>query len=75
MCDNLIFSGILEILNEDCEIVLYYFFENKLKIDEYIFFERVYCMGKFDEFKIKFCNIIVKFSFFKDREFVCCCVL
>lgn len=37
MCDNLIFSGILEILNEDCEVVLYYFFENKLKIDEYIF--------------------------------------
>lgn len=41
-----------------------------LKIDEYISFERVHRMGKPDEFRTKPRNIIAKFSFFKDREFV-----
>lgn len=70
MRDNLIFSGIPETPNEDCETVLHHFLENKLKIDEFISFERVHCMGKPDEFKTKPRNIIAKFSFFKDREFV-----
>lgn len=70
MRDNLIFSGIPETPNEDCEAVLHHFLENKLKIDEYISFERVHRMGKPDEFKTKPRNIIAKFSFFKDREFV-----
>lgn len=45
MRDNLIFSGIPETPNEDCEAVLHHFLENKLKIDEYISFERVHRMG------------------------------
>lgn len=70
MRDNLIFSGIPETPNEDCEAVFHHFLENKLKIDEFISFERVHRMGKPDEFKTKPRNIIAKFSFFKDREFV-----
>lgn len=70
MRDNLIFSGIPETPNEDCEAVLHHFLENKLKIDEYISFERVNCLGNPDEFKTKTRNIVAKFSFFKDREFV-----
>lgn len=70
MRDNLIFSGIPDTTNEDCEAVLHHFLENKLKIDEYISFERVHRMGKPDEFKTKPRNIVAKLSFFKDGEFV-----
>ncbi|XP_062574544.1 uncharacterized protein LOC134236388 [Saccostrea cucullata] len=70
MRDNLIFSGIPETPNEDCEAVVHQFLVNKLKIRDYISFERVHRMGKPDEFRTRPRNIVAKFSFYKDREFV-----
>ena len=67
MRDNLIFSGIPENRNEDCEAVLQDFLDRKLNIQD-ISFERVHRMGKYREYSEKPRNIVAKFSFYKDRE-------
>ncbi|XP_062570261.1 uncharacterized protein LOC134232323 [Saccostrea cucullata] len=70
MRDNLVFCGIPEKRNENCEVVLRNFIKDKMKIYDYISFERVHRMGKFEEFNTKPRNIVAKFSFFQDREYV-----
>ncbi|XP_062619728.1 uncharacterized protein LOC134281270 [Saccostrea cucullata] len=70
MRDNLIFSGIWEEKNEDTEAVLQEFIYRKFKPGYEISFERVHRMGKWSEFNEYPRNIVAKFSFFKDREFI-----
>ncbi|XP_062594181.1 uncharacterized protein LOC134255674 [Saccostrea cucullata] len=70
MRDNLIFSGIWEEKNEDTEAVLQEFIYCKFKSGYEISFERVHRMGKWSEFNEFPRNIVAKFSFFKDREFI-----
>ncbi|XP_061179393.1 uncharacterized protein LOC133188019 [Saccostrea echinata] len=70
MRDNLVFTGIPENREENCEDVLRDFLKTKLKIHDEIPFERVHRLGKPDEFRTKPRNIVAKFSFYKDREFV-----
>ncbi|XP_061187170.1 uncharacterized protein LOC133195342 [Saccostrea echinata] len=67
MRDNLVFCGIPEKRNENCKTVLHNFLKHKMKIDDYISFERVHRMGKFDEYNTKPRNIVAKFSFFQDN--------
>ena len=67
MRDNLIFSGIPENRNEDCEAVLQDFLDRKLNIQD-ISFEKVHRMGKYREYSEKPRIIVAKFSFYKDRE-------
>ncbi|XP_062577804.1 uncharacterized protein LOC134239653 [Saccostrea cucullata] len=70
MRDNLVFTGIPEYRDENCEEVLQYFLKTKLKIYDEIPLERVHRLGKPDEYRTKPRNIVAKFSFYKDREFV-----
>ncbi|XP_062618873.1 uncharacterized protein LOC134280478 [Saccostrea cucullata] len=70
MRDNLMFSGIWEEKNEDTEAVLQEFIYRKFKPGYEISFERVHRMGKWNEFNEFPRNIVAKFSFFKDREFI-----
>ncbi|XP_061178382.1 uncharacterized protein LOC133187025 [Saccostrea echinata] len=70
MRDNLIFSGIWEEKNEDTEAVLQEFIHRKFKHYYEISFERVHRVGKWNEFNEYPRNIVAKFSFFKDREFI-----
>lgn len=70
MRDNLVFSGIPERDDEDCEEVIQNFLKTKLKLVDDISFERVHRMGKKDEFRTKPRRIVAKFSFFRDRELV-----
>jgi hypothetical protein len=70
MRDNLIFAGIPEYRDENCERVLQDFLYNKLNIEEKIPFERVHRIGRYDEFRTRPRDIVAKFSFFKDREFI-----
>ncbi|XP_061164517.1 uncharacterized protein LOC133173550 [Saccostrea echinata] len=70
MRDNLVFCGIPEKRNENCETVLRNFLKHKMKIYDYISFERVHRMGKYDEYNTKPRNIVAKFSFFQDREYI-----
>jgi hypothetical protein len=53
MPDNLVFCGIQEEREEDCEKILQEFFRNKLKISQDISFERVHRIGKLDKFSGK----------------------
>lgn len=70
MRDNLIFTGIPEERWENTEAVLQDLLQKKYKLDYDIPFERVHRMGKWSEFKEQPRNIIAKFSYFKDREFI-----
>lgn len=70
MRDNLIFTGIPEERWEDTEALLQDFLQKRYKLEYEIPFERVHRMGKWSEFKEQPRNIIAKFSYFKDREFI-----
>ncbi|XP_062609377.1 uncharacterized protein LOC134271145 [Saccostrea cucullata] len=70
MRDNLIFSGIPERRFEDTEAVLQDFIQRKYRLNYEISFERVHRMGKWNEFSEHPRNIVAKFTFYKDREFI-----
>ncbi|XP_062568339.1 uncharacterized protein LOC134230520 [Saccostrea cucullata] len=70
MRDNLMFSGIPEQKGEDTEGVLQLFLRKKFKLDYEISFERVHRLGKFTEFSDRPRNIVAKFTYFKDREYI-----
>jgi hypothetical protein len=70
MRDNLIFSGFPEERWEDTEAILQSFLQKKYKLDYEIPFERVHRMGKWSEFRERPRNIVAKFTYFKDREFI-----
>ncbi|XP_062594817.1 uncharacterized protein LOC134256179 [Saccostrea cucullata] len=70
MRDNLVFSGIPEQKGEDTEEVLQLFLRKKFRLDCELSFERVHRMGKFREFSEKPRNIVAKFTYFKDREYI-----
>lgn len=71
MRDNLVFSGIeKQRVEKNTEAYLQDFIQRKLKPDYEISFERVHRIGKWNELNERPLNIIAKFTFFKDREFV-----
>lgn len=70
MRDNLLFSGIPEERHEDTEAVLQEFIQKKYKLDYEVPFERVHRMGKWKEYSSQPRNIVAKFTYFKDREFI-----
>ena len=70
MRDNLIFTGIPEQKGEDTEELLQDFIQRKYKLDYTISFERVHRIGKWREFNEHPRNIVAKFTYFKDREFI-----
>lgn len=69
MRDDLIL-GIAEERREDTEAILQNFLQTKYELDYDISYERVHRMGKWSEFREWPRNIIVKSSYFKDREFM-----
>ena len=70
MRDNSIFTGIPEQKGEDTEELLQDFIQRKYKLDYTISFERVHRIGKWREFNEHPRNIVAKFTYFKDREFI-----
>ncbi|XP_061196027.1 uncharacterized protein LOC133204318 [Saccostrea echinata] len=68
--DNLVFSGIPEHAWEDTERLLQDFIQRRFRLGYDISFERVHMVGKWSEFNEYPRNIVAKFSFFKDREFI-----
>lgn len=70
MRDNLVFTGIQEDDREDTEEVLQAFLKRKFKLDYEVQFERVHRVGKYNEFSEYPRNIVAKFTYFKDREFI-----
>jgi hypothetical protein len=62
MRENLVFTGIEEDRGEDTEAVLQYFIE--------ISFERVHCMGKWNERNMYPGSIVAKCTYFKEREVI-----
>lgn len=69
MRDDLIL-GIAEERREDTEAILQNFLQTKYELDYDISYKRVHRMGKWSEFREWPRNIIVKSSYFKDREFM-----
>ncbi|KAK3084896.1 hypothetical protein FSP39_020969 [Pinctada imbricata] len=74
MRENLLFFGIPEEEEEDCDIVLIDFLTDTMKIRTDISFERIHRVGRKhaprDGQRQRPRPIVAKFSFFKDRELV-----
>lgn len=70
MRDNLVFSGIPEQRGEDTEALLQDSLQKKYKLEYEISFERVHRMGRWNEFNEHPRNIVAKFTYYKDREFI-----
>ena len=71
MRDNLLFIGIPEEEEEDCEELLTNFVHDKMRVRKDIEFERVHRIGrKPHNTNARPRNIVAKFSRFKDRELV-----
>lgn len=70
MRENLVFSGIPEHDEKDCEEVIQNFLKTRLKLDNNISFKRVHKMGERDEFQTKPRRIMARISFFRDIELV-----
>jgi hypothetical protein len=70
MRDNLVFSGIPEQIGEDTEAILQDFIQRKYRLNYETSFERVHRIGKWSEFNVHPRNIVAKFTYFKDREFI-----
>lgn len=70
MRDNLVFSWIPEQRGEDTEALLQDFLQKKYKLDYETSFERVHRMGRWNEFSEHPRNIVAKFTYYKDREFI-----
>jgi hypothetical protein len=70
MRDNLIFSGLPEDRHEDTEQILQSFIQKKYKINYEVCLERVHRMGKWKENSSYPRNIVAKFTYFKDREYI-----
>ena len=71
MRDNLLFIGLPEAEDEDCERMLTTFVRNKMKVRKSIGFERVHRIGRkrdTDDQRVR--PVVAKFSNFKDRELV-----
>nr|XP_022331758.1 uncharacterized protein LOC111129597 [Crassostrea virginica] len=70
MRDNLVFTGIPEERDEDTEALIQNLIQRKYKPDYQISFERVHRLGKPNDFSERPRNIVAKFSYFKDREYI-----
>jgi hypothetical protein len=68
--DNLVFTGIPESMEGFWKEVLRDFTKSKLKIYNEIPLERIHQMDKTDAFLSRPSNIVAKFRFFKDHEYV-----
>ena len=68
---NLVFTGIPEERDEDTEAVILDLIQRKYKPEYQILFERVHRIGKANKFNERPRNIVAKFSYFKDREYIC----
>ncbi|XP_061165709.1 uncharacterized protein LOC133174626 [Saccostrea echinata] len=70
MRDNLVFSGIPEDQDEDTEAVIQNLMRRRFRLDYDIPFERVHRMGRANEFSEWPRNIVAKFTYYKDREYI-----
>ena len=70
MRDNLVFTGIPEVPNENTELIISDIVQKKMGIKSHVNFERVHRMGKKNADARRPRAIVAKFSHFKDRETV-----
>jgi chromosome segregation ATPase len=70
MQQNLVFRGLMENGNENCEALIKEFIENELNIEKDIELDRAHRMGKRRSNMTKPRKIVARFTKFKDKELV-----
>lgn len=70
MRDSLVFSGIPDQRGEDTAALQRDFIQKKYNLDYETLFERTHRMGRCNKFSEHPRNIVAKFTYYKNREFI-----